>query len=123
MFSRTMIRSTSSKRVRTPSYDLHGRTCAYMSSSLRRPTLTERKPPPTGVVIGPFSAVPFWRIESSVSSGSGLPPFCLHHVGAGVLDVPVELDAGRLEDAAGRLGQLGARAVAGDQGDAVRHGA
>ena len=46
----------------------------------------------------------------------------LHHVGAGVLDVPVELDAGRLEDAAGRLGQLGARAVAGDQCHAVRHG-
>ena len=75
MFSRTMIRSTSSKRVRTPSYDLHGRTCAYMSSSFRRPTLTERKPPPTGVVIGPLSATPFSRIESSVSWGSGLPPF------------------------------------------------
>ena len=42
---------------------------------MRRPTLTERKPPPTGVVIGPFSAVPFWRIDSSTCSGSGLPSF------------------------------------------------
>ena len=30
----------------------------------------------------------------------------VHHVGAGVLDVPVELDTRRLEDAAGRLRQL-----------------
>src|SRR6478609_2596977 len=45
-----------------------------MSSSLRRPTLTERKPPPTGVVIGPLSAVPASRIASSVSGGSGFPP-------------------------------------------------
>src|SRR4051812_18236659 len=69
-----MIRSTSSKRVRTPSYVLHGRTCAYRSSALRSPTLTERKPPPTGVVIGPLIATPVRRIDSSVVSGSGLPP-------------------------------------------------
>ena len=74
MFSRMITRSTSSKRERTPGYVLHGRTCAYMSSALRSPTLTERKPPPTGVVIGPFRATPFARIASSVSSGSGLPP-------------------------------------------------
>src|SRR6478672_23338 len=69
-----MIRSTSSKRVRTPGYVLQGRTCAYMSSSLRSATLTERKPPPTGVVIGPFSATPASRIASRTSGGSGLPP-------------------------------------------------
>src|SRR3989442_1479901 len=46
-----------------------------MSSSLRRPTFTERKPPPTGVVIGPLSATPFSRIDASVGSGSGLPPY------------------------------------------------
>src|SRR5260221_2803646 len=46
-----------------------------MSSSLRRPTLTERKPPPTGVVIGPFRATPFARIESRTWPGSGLPPY------------------------------------------------
>src|SRR3954452_15423302 len=44
-----------------------------MSRLLRRPTLTERKPPPTGVVIGPLSATPLPRIDSSVSSGNGLP--------------------------------------------------
>ena len=47
----------------------------------------------------------------------------LHHVGARVLDVPVELDAGRLEHAARRLGELGAGPVAGDQCHAMRHSA
>src|SRR3954464_6842248 len=47
-----------------------------MSSSLRSATLTERKPPPIGVVIGPFSATPVSRIASRTSCGSGLPP-CL----------------------------------------------
>ena len=42
---------------------------------MRRPTLTERKPSPIGVVIGPLSATPFRRIDSSVASGSGLPPW------------------------------------------------
>src|SRR5690348_1733778 len=46
-----------------------------MSSSLRSATLTERKPPPTGVVIGPFSATPVSRIASRTSGGSGLPPY------------------------------------------------
>ena len=43
----------------------------------------------------------------------------LHHVDAGLLDVPGERDAGRLQHPAGRLGELGARAVAGDQSDVV----
>src|SRR5215203_2294574 len=63
----------SEKRVRTPAYVLQGRTWAYMSRLFRRPTLTERKPPPTGVVIGPLSATPLPRIDSSASAGSGLP--------------------------------------------------
>src|SRR6201993_2617780 len=46
-----------------------------MSSSFRSATLTERKPPPTGVVIGPFSATPASRIASRTSGGSGLPPW------------------------------------------------
>src|SRR5689334_18720206 len=71
-----ITRSTFSNRVRTPGYVLQGRTWAYMSSSLRSATLTERKPPPTGVVIGPFSAVPTSRTASRTSGGSGLPP-CL----------------------------------------------
>src|SRR3954451_768830 len=46
-----------------------------MSSSLRSATLTERNPPPTGVVIGPFRATPVSRIASRTSGGSGLPPW------------------------------------------------
>src|SRR2546423_3639752 len=46
-----------------------------MSSSLRSATLTERKPPPTGVVIGPFRATPASRTASSTCGGSGLPPY------------------------------------------------
>ena len=101
---------------------LHGRTCAYMSSSLRSATFTERKPPPTGVVIGPFSATPVSRIASSTVGRQRIAAVLLHHVGAGLADVPLELDARRLENAARRLRQLGAGPVAGDQHDAVRHG-
>ena len=46
----------------------------------------------------------------------------LHHVRAGLAHVPLELDAGRLENAPRRLCQLGPRAVAGDEDDLVRHG-
>ena len=53
--------------------------------------------------------------------GQRIPTVLLHDVAARVLDVPVELDAGRLEDAARRLAQLRAGAVAGDQGDSVSH--
>src|SRR6266508_5185584 len=55
-------------------------------------------------------------------AGQRVTAVLLHHVGAGVLDVPVELDARRLEHASRRLGQLRTRAVAGNQGHAVRHG-
>ena len=48
-------------------------------------------------------------------------PRRLHHVDACLTHVPVELDAGRLQNAAGRLGQLGAGAVARNQSHAVRH--
>ena len=88
---------------------------------MRRPTLTERKPPPTGVVIGPFSAVPFCRIDSSTWSGSGLPPFW------SITSLPAcwtsqsNSTPGRLEHAAGRLGELRAGPVAGDQCHAMRH--
>src|SRR5437588_8511172 len=45
----------------------------YRSSSLRRSTLTERKPEPTGVVVGPLMPTPLRLIESSVRSGNGVP--------------------------------------------------
>ena len=47
----------------------------------------------------------------------------LHHVDARLADVPVEVDARRLEDASGRLGELRPGPVAGDEGDAMGHAA
>src|SRR5918997_1467938 len=46
---------------------------AYRSSSLRSSTLTERKPEPTGVVVGPLMPTPLCLSDASVSSGNGLP--------------------------------------------------
>ena len=65
--------SVSGNRVRTPSYALQGRRQQYRSSSLRSATFTERKPDPTGVVIGAFIASLFRRIDSSTRSGIGVP--------------------------------------------------
>ena len=83
--------------------------------------MTDRKPVPIGVVIGPFSATPFAFTDASVSSGSGVPAV-LHDVDPGLADVPVERDARRLEDAAGRLGELRPGPVAGNEGDSMGHG-
>ena len=76
---------------------------------------------PTGVVIGPLSATPFRRIDSSVSARERVAAGSVHHVGARRHDVPLELDPGRFEDAARRLGQLGPGAVSGDQGHTMGH--
>src|ERR1700674_873075 len=73
VFSRTMTKSRSSRRLRAPLYALTGRTSAYRSSSKRSATLTLRNPLPTGVVIGPLMATLFFRIEASTCSGSGVP--------------------------------------------------
>src|SRR6266851_5570459 len=72
VFSRTITKSRSSRRLRAPLYALTGRTSAYRSSSWRRATLTLLNPEPTGVVIGPFSATLCLRIEASNGSGSGV---------------------------------------------------
>src|SRR5581483_11324224 len=50
-------------------------------------------------------------------------PRRLHHLDAGLADVPFEVHAGRFENPARGLRELGAGAVAGDEGDAVRHAA
>ena len=83
--------------------------------------MTERKPPPRGVVIGPLMAILFWRTDSRTSSGRTEPYFS-SGVEAGFAVLEVEGDAGGLEDADGGVHDLGADAVAGDNGDAVRHG-
>ena len=56
------------------------------------------------------------RVEGPVGERVAL---LLVDVDAGVLEVPVELDAGGLEHAPGRLGELGPGAVARDEGHAV----
>ena len=61
------------KRLGTPASDFAGRRQAYRSSATRRATLTERKPEPTGVVIGPLMATFVARTDSTTSSGSGVP--------------------------------------------------
>ena len=40
-------------------------------------TLTLRNPVPTGVVIGPFRATLFLRMDSMTSSGRGVPDFSM----------------------------------------------
>jgi hypothetical protein len=55
--------------------------------------------------------------------GKRVAAVLVHHVRPCLAHVPVELGAGRLQHAARRLGELGARPVAGYQGDLVRHGA
>ena len=122
MFSRTTTRSTfaSAKRVRTPGYTLQGRTQAYSSSALRRATFTLRNPVPMGVVTGPLMPSFVRASESSARCGQRCA-FVLHDVDTDVLDIPVEGDARRLEDAAGGIRDLGAGAVAGYERHFVRH--
>src|SRR6185437_9519612 len=54
----------------TPSNHRTGRTQAYRSSCWRSATLSERNPPPTGVVSGPLMATRYLEIAATVSSGS-----------------------------------------------------
>ena len=44
-----------------------------------------------------------------------------HHIDSGLLHVPIDFDARRIDALAGRLGQLGAGAVAGNQRDFMSH--
>ena len=88
---------------------------------MRSATLTERKPPPTGVVIGPFERdAAFANCVQNVV-GQRVPAVLIHDVAARELDVPLEVDAGRFEYSARCLAQLRAGPVAGDQGDSVSH--
>ena len=56
-----------------PSYHLTGLTQANKSNFCRRATLSERIPPPTGVVNGPLIETNPDLIASSVSSGNHSP--------------------------------------------------
>ena len=61
------------------------------------------------------------RVEDLV--GQRIAAVFVHDVRACLSNVPVEVDARRLEDAAGGLRQLGAGSVAWDQNHLVGHGA
>ena len=73
VFSRTMTRSTPSKRAFTPGRFDTGRRFAYRSSAFRRPTFTLVNPWPIGVVTGRLSATLFLRTESMSATGSAWP--------------------------------------------------
>src|ERR1700737_2955199 len=73
VFSRTITKSRSSRRLRAPLYALTGRTSAKRSSSCRSATFTLRNPLPIRIVIGPLRATLFLRIDASTCSGSGVP--------------------------------------------------
>ena len=73
---------------------------------------------PTGVVIGPLMATLFLRIDSRTWLGQRRAVL-VHDVRAGLGDLPLDVDAGRLDDAAHRGRDLGSDAVAGDEGHGV----
>src|SRR5713226_8911098 len=97
VFSRTMMKSRSSRRLRAPLYALTGRTSAYRSRACRKATLTLRKPLPIGVVVG--------KGRAELRNGGFA---CL-------VDVPLELDAGCLEHPHRGFADLGTDTVARDQ--------
>ena len=80
--------------------------------------MTLVNPSPIGVVTGPFSATLLRRIESSSSTGSVVAG-ALEREDAGVVALPVDRHAGRVEDADDRVGDFRADAVAGNERDGV----
>ena len=73
VFSRKMTMSVldgSLSGLGTPGKCRTGRRQTKRSSCWRSATLSERMPPPTGVVIGPLIETEYSRAASSVSSGS-----------------------------------------------------
>ena len=78
------------------------------------------KPPPIGVVTGPFSPTRVRSIDSVSSLGMYSLIF-FKGFGPGHEGFPFKLHAGGFENAHGRLRDFGADAVAGDEGDFVSH--
>ena len=82
--------------------------------------MTLWKPPPIGVVTGPFRAVPVSRIAAKTDSGSGSPPSRDRGEPGIALD-PVDRDPGRVDHRPRRARDLGSDTVAGEQGHAMSH--
>ena len=82
--------------------------------------MTLVKPSPIGVVIGPFSATLFFRIDSSSGGGSVVP--CSASAGApAVNSSQVGVEAGGVEHAQHGARDFGSDAVARNQRDAMGH--
>ena len=92
-----------------------GRKLAKRSNFFRSVTLMLLKPPPMGVVTGPFSATPL-RSMDSIERGGNVLAEDLEGLGAGGKALPLEANAGGFEDADDGLRDFRADAVAGDQG-------
>ena len=89
---------------------------------MRSSTLIERKPDADRRRRRSLDADPGALQRRSVASGNGLP--CLRYSSMPASwRSQLKVDAGGLEHAPGGLGQLGAGAVAGDEGHVVRHSA
>ena len=78
------------------------------------------KPPPIGVVTGPFSATRVRSIDS-VSSFGMYSLIFLEGLGARLNRLPFKLDAGGFENADGGAGDFRADAIAGNEGNFMRH--
>ena len=87
---------------------------------MRRPTLTLVKPSPTGVVTGPFQgdAVAPDRVEER---GRQRLAGALDGGDAGVVAIPLDVDARAVENADDGGGDFRADSVTGDERNGVRH--
>ena len=85
---------------------------------MRRVTLMLLKPPPMGVVTGPFER-DLVALDRFVEGGGNVFAEDFEGLGAGGEALPLPLDAGGFEDADDGLRDFGADAVAGNEGDFV----
>ena len=119
VFSRTIIRSTPGYFVSRPGRFLMGLKFANRSNFLRSVTLMLLKPPPIGVVTGPFSAT-LVALDRLIKRRGNVLAVDLEGIGAGGVALPLPLHAGRFKNADHRLRHFRADAVAGNQRNCVR---
>ena len=107
--------------IRTNGVALKGPITTPIGGGFRSVNVALRKSLDLYAQVRPCKTYPGVRTRFEDVVRERIAAVLLHHVGPGLADIPVELHAGRLEHAAGRLGQLGPGAVAGDQDHAVGH--